>query len=70
MVIIADERDKQGADMGQHLAHYRLNVEVERITKVDVDVADALLLHAADAGANFIIEATAIPACANSCSAA
>ena len=59
MVIVANERGKQdeiaGADMGQHLARHGLKVDVNRITGGDIDVADALLSHAADAGADFMV---------------
>jgi nucleotide-binding universal stress UspA family protein len=59
VVIIASERGKQdeieGADMGQHLARHRLNVEVQRIDCGHLDVANALLSHAADSGADFIV---------------
>ena len=59
VVIVANERGKQeeieGADMGQHLARHGLNVEVQRITRGDMDVAGALLSHAADADVDFIV---------------
>jgi len=59
VVIIANERGKQdeiaGADMGQHLARHGLNVEVQRIPRGDIDVADALLSHAADDSVDFIV---------------
>ena len=59
VVIIATERGKQdeipGADMGQHLARHGLNVDVKRIVGGDIDVADALLSHAADANADFMV---------------
>ena len=59
VVIVASERSKQeeieGVDMGQHLARHGLDVEVQRITRSGVDVADALLSHAADAGTDFIV---------------
>ena len=59
VVIVTNERGKQedieGADMGQHLARHGLNVEVQRITRGDLDVADALLSHAADADVDFIV---------------
>jgi nucleotide-binding universal stress UspA family protein len=59
VVIVADERGKQdeipGADMGQHLARHGLKVDVKRITGGDIDVADALLSHAADSGIDFIV---------------
>ena len=41
--------------MGQHLARHGLNVEVQRITRGNLDVADALLSHAADADVDFIV---------------
>lgn len=59
VVIIANERGKQdeipGADMGQHLARHGLKVDVKRIAGGDVDVADALLSHAADANVDFMV---------------
>lgn len=59
VVIITNERGKQdeieGADIGQHLARHGLNVEVNRITRGNIDVADALLSHSADFGADFIV---------------
>ena len=59
VVIIANERGKQdeieGADMGQHLARHGLKVEVKRIDYGNLDVADALLSHAANSGVDFIV---------------
>jgi nucleotide-binding universal stress UspA family protein len=59
VVIVANERGKQdeieGADMGQHLARHGLNVEVKRTVSGDIDVADVILSHAADAGTDFIV---------------
>jgi len=59
VVIVANERGKQdeipGADMGQHLARHGLKVDVKRIVGGDIDVADALLSHAADASVDFIV---------------
>jgi nucleotide-binding universal stress UspA family protein len=59
IVIIAEEPGKQdeieGIDMSQHLARHGLKVDLERIPKGDVDVADALLSHAADSGADFLV---------------
>jgi nucleotide-binding universal stress UspA family protein len=59
IVSIADEPGKQdkieGVDMGRHLARHGLKVEVERIPAGDVDVADALLSHAADSGADVMV---------------
>ena len=59
VVIAANERGKQdeiaGADMGEHLARHGLKVEVNRSARGDIDVADLLLSHAADSGADFIV---------------
>jgi nucleotide-binding universal stress UspA family protein len=59
VVMIAGERGKQdeieGADIGQHLARHGLTVEVKRIVAGDIDVADMLLSHAADAETDFIV---------------
>jgi len=59
IVIIANEHGKldeiEGADMGAHLARHGLNVEVKRTVLGDIDVADVILSHAADAGSDFIV---------------
>jgi nucleotide-binding universal stress UspA family protein len=59
VVIVSAERGKQdeiaGADIGQHLARHGLKVDIKRITEGDIDVADALLSHAADISADFIV---------------
>jgi nucleotide-binding universal stress UspA family protein len=59
VVAVTNERGKQdqveGADIGAHLARHRLNVEVKRIPLGDIDVADMLLSHAADAEIDFIV---------------
>ena len=59
LVIAGNERGKRdeipGADMGQHLARHGLKVDVKRITGGDIDVADALLSHAADANIDFVV---------------
>jgi len=59
VVIITNERGKQdeieGADMGQHLARHGLRVEVKRITRDNLDVANVLLSHSADSDADFIV---------------
>jgi nucleotide-binding universal stress UspA family protein len=59
VVIVTGERGKQdevrGADMGQHLARHGLKVDVKVIPKGDVDVQDAILPHAADSSADFIV---------------
>ena len=59
IVIVANERGKQdeieGADIGQHLARHGLKVDVHRISGGNIDVGDALLSHAADSGADFMV---------------
>jgi nucleotide-binding universal stress UspA family protein len=59
VVIVANEAGKQdeieGADMGAHLARHGLNVAVKRTILGDIDVADVILSHAADAGTDFIV---------------
>jgi|SRR5579862_549141 len=59
VVIIANERGKQdeieGVDIGQHLARHDLRVEVNRIMRDNLDVANVLLSHSADSDANFIV---------------
>jgi nucleotide-binding universal stress UspA family protein len=59
IVIVANERGKEdeiaGADLGEHLARHDLNVEVKRTILGDIDVADILLSHAADSGADFMV---------------
>jgi nucleotide-binding universal stress UspA family protein len=59
VVIVTNERGKQdeieGADIGGHLARHGLNIDVKRTALGDIDVADVLLSHAADAGSDFIV---------------
>jgi nucleotide-binding universal stress UspA family protein len=59
VVMITNERGKhdeiEGADVGQHLARHGLKVEVNRITRDNLDVANVLLSHCADSDANFIV---------------
>jgi nucleotide-binding universal stress UspA family protein len=59
ILIVANERGKldeiEGADMGEHLARHGLNVEIKRTQIGDIDVADVILSHAADAGTDFIV---------------
>jgi nucleotide-binding universal stress UspA family protein len=44
-----------GADIGEHLARHDLNVDVKRLVAADLDVADTILSHAADCGADLIV---------------
>jgi len=54
LVTVTKERGKQddmeGADMGRHLARCGLKVDVQRIVKGHMDVAETLLAHAAGTG--------------------
>ncbi len=59
VVTVANEPGKQkgikGVDMGRHLARHGLNVEVKRITRDGISVADVLLSHVNDADVDFIV---------------
>lgn len=59
IIIIANERGKQdeieGADIGQHLARHGFKVDVKRMSRSDVDVADMLLSNAADSGTDLMV---------------
>jgi len=59
VVIVANEPGKQdeieGADIGKHLARHGLKIDVKRITGGHIDVAAALLSHAADNGTDFMV---------------
>lgn len=44
-----------GVDIAQHLARHGLKVEARRIFSPDVDVANAILSHAADSSADLIV---------------
>ncbi len=43
------------ADIGRHLSRHGLNVEVKRIATEDINVPDAILSHAADISADFMV---------------
>jgi nucleotide-binding universal stress UspA family protein len=59
IVSVTSERGKEdeieGADIGQHLARHGLKVDVHRISRGNIDVADALLSHAADSAADLLV---------------
>jgi nucleotide-binding universal stress UspA family protein len=42
-------------DIGQHLSRHGLNVEVKRVRADDIKVSDAILSHAADIDADFMV---------------
>lgn len=71
VVIVADEAEREdeldGIGIGQHPARHGVDVKINRIIREKIDVADALLLHAADSGADLIAWAgMAIRDCASS----
>jgi nucleotide-binding universal stress UspA family protein len=47
--------DLPGAGIAEHLARHDVNVELKRLIAPDLDVANAVLSYAADAGADFIV---------------
>jgi nucleotide-binding universal stress UspA family protein len=47
--------DLPGAGIAEHLARHDLNVELKRLIAPGLDVANAVLSYAADAGADFIV---------------
>ncbi|MGD9922664.1 MAG: universal stress protein [Pseudorhodoplanes sp.] len=50
-----DENDVTGADIAEHLARYKLRTELSRLPAPDIDVANAILSHAADIDADLIV---------------
>jgi len=59
IVVVTGERDKSGeitgANMKRHLARHGINVDIKRIAAGSADVQTAILAHAADTGADFIV---------------
>ena len=56
-VVSADIKsdEMRDADIARHLARHYPKVEVENITATDLDVPNAILSHAADTSADFIV---------------
>jgi nucleotide-binding universal stress UspA family protein len=44
-----------GVDFAKHLARHGINVELKRVVRGDIDVANAILSHAADTSADLIV---------------
>jgi len=44
-----------GADIAEHVARHGVKVDVVRIVAPDIDVANAILCHAAEAGTDFLV---------------
>ena len=59
IVVVTGERDKSGeitgANMKRHLARHSINVDIKRIAAGSADVQTAILAHAADTAADFIV---------------
>ena len=59
IVVVTGERDKSGeitgANMKRHLARHSINVNIKRIAAGNIDVQTAILAHAADTAADFIV---------------
>jgi nucleotide-binding universal stress UspA family protein len=59
IVVVTGERDKSGeitgTNMKRHLARHGINVEIKRIPAGQVDAQTAILTHAANSGADFIV---------------
>jgi nucleotide-binding universal stress UspA family protein len=59
IVVVTGEQGKRteiaGADIAHHLARHGLNVELKETARGDLDVANTILSHAADAGSDMIV---------------
>ena len=58
-VVTVESRERRnelaGAKIAAHLARHGLKVELKPIVSADLDVADAILSHATDNSADFIV---------------
>jgi nucleotide-binding universal stress UspA family protein len=59
VVVVMGEKGKSreipGADIAHHLARHGLKVELREIVAGDLDIANTILSHAADAGSDLIV---------------
>jgi nucleotide-binding universal stress UspA family protein len=59
IVVVTGERDKSGeitgANMSRHLARHGVTVEIKRLASDHIDVQAAILAHAADSSADFMV---------------
>ena len=59
IITVAEERkiteDFPGAEIAQHLTRHELKVQTKRIDVEDIDIANAILSHATDIDADFIV---------------
>lgn len=51
----ADQDEASGIDLAKHLGRHGISVELERLTRGDIDIADVILSHAADISADLIV---------------
>jgi nucleotide-binding universal stress UspA family protein len=58
-LVVTGERDKSGeitgTNMKRHLARHGIEIEIKRISAGNFDVQSAILAHAKDSGADFIV---------------
>jgi nucleotide-binding universal stress UspA family protein len=50
-----EEDEIPGIDLAQHLARHGIKIELKRLVRGDIDVADVILSHAADSAADLIV---------------
>jgi nucleotide-binding universal stress UspA family protein len=59
ILVVTGERDKSGeitgTNMKRHLARHGIDVEIKRIAAGNADVQSAILAHATDSGADFMV---------------
>ena len=58
IVVVTEPRKSgeiTGTNMAEHLARHGVAVDIKRISRGDIDVQSAILSHAADSGADFIV---------------
>jgi nucleotide-binding universal stress UspA family protein len=59
VLVVTGERDKSGeitgTNMKRHLARHNIDVEIKRIAAGNVDAQSAIMAHAADSGADFMV---------------
>jgi nucleotide-binding universal stress UspA family protein len=51
----ADQNEIPGIDLAKHLARHGIEVELKRLVRGDIEIADVILSHAADTSADLIV---------------
>ena len=51
----ADQDEIPGIDLAKHLARHGIDVELKRLVRGDIDIANVILSHAADTSADLIV---------------